>query len=132
MSAIAVIQKLLASAEVTALVGSRIEPNIIKQDTTYPAIYVSADQMDALGCYNSNGVEMGTIEVGIYAPNYLNLIAIKSAVRKALDNFAGNVAGFAIDLGRGKEGPDQYDDEQKQNVKVIEYPNAISQPISTP
>ncbi len=130
MIAKAITQVLLANSGITALVGNRIDANILKQGTSYPAIYVSTNRMSKLGCTKDSGVRQGVIEVGIYADTLNSAGQVAEAVRLALDEFEGIVAGFtptvAINIMSGQDTGDKFDDTAKKHVKIIEY-DAIGQ-----
>ena len=130
MIAKAITQVLLANSGVSALVGNRIDANILKQDTAYPAIYVSTSRMSRLGCSKDSGIRQGVIEVGVYADSLNMAGTIAEAIRSALDEFEGVVAGFtpqvAINIMSAQDTGDKYDDQAKKHVKIIEY-DAIGQ-----
>lgn len=123
----AFIQKLLATTEVTMLVGNRISPNIIKPGTEYPAIYVFSDRMEKQACYDSKGAKEGVVEIGIYAKSYPEAYDIMQAVRNSLDDFTGIINDVGILIMSGREVADQYEVEGENHVKIIEY-DAIAEP----
>lgn len=122
----AVINLLKNSPAISSLVADRIEPNIIKQDAVYPAIYVSSDRMSKLNCRIDSGIRNGVLEVGVYADSYKQILAIVEAVRSVLDDYEGASAGVGISIQRGVDTGDKYDDQEKKHVKVIEY-DALAQ-----
>lgn len=117
---------LLASIDVTSIVSNRIEANILKNDEVYPAIYVSSDAMSKPQCRTDIGVRIGTIEIGVYASSYLVVKQVVSAITKALDDFDGVVSNVGINIGRGKDTGDKFDDQVKMHVKILEY-EAVAQ-----
>lgn len=126
MSTKAIISILMNTPAVTALVGGRIQPNIIKQDTVFPAVYVSTDRMEPLACFSGRGVRMGQVEIGVYANSYAECFGILQAIRAALDDYNGTVAGVGVNIRRGQQVADQFDDTDKMHVMVLEY-EAITQ-----
>jgi hypothetical protein len=126
MIAKAIIELLLANAEVRALVGNRVEPNILKQLDTFPAVYVMVDRMEKPACLNNAKIRTGIIEIGVYADRYGVAGGVIEAIRKTLDDFSGLVSGVGLTIIDGKESTDLYDDKQEMHVKTIEY-NAVAQ-----
>lgn len=122
----AIINLLKNNSGISTLVADRIEPNIIKQEATYPAIYVSSDRMSKLNCRVDSGIRSGVLEVGVYADSYKQTHDIIEAVRSVLDDFEGTSAGVGICIQRGVDTGDKYDDQEKKHVKIIEY-DAIAQ-----
>ncbi len=123
----AIINRLLATSGVTSIVSTRIQPNIIKPGTPYPAIYVFSDRMNKLECFNPGGTRMGIIEIGVYTKSYPESHDLMQAIRASLDDFKGVIDNLGIDISRGQETADQYDEESETHIKVIEY-EAIAEP----
>lgn len=117
----AIIEILLSNTAFANLVGNRVEPNIIKQTTTYPAVYVSGYRMEKLKCTANQGIREGTIEIGVYSDTYGNMTSIIEAIRASLDDFNGTVSGVGINIMRGIDTGDKYDDQEKKHVRIIEY-----------
>lgn len=123
----AFIEKLLATPALTALVGDRIKPNVIKPGTPYPAIYVFSDRMEKQGCYDSEGAKEGVIEIGVYGKSYGEAYDVMQAIRASLDDFTGIIDNVGILIMSGREVADQYDEQGEIHLKVIEY-DAIAEP----
>lgn len=123
----AFIQKLLSSSVVTDLVGDRINPNVIKPESEFPAIYVFSDRMEKQACYDSEGAREGVVEIGVYAKTYPSAHNIMQAIRQSLDDFTGIVGNVGIMIMRGKETPDQFDEDGAMHIKIIEY-DAVAEP----
>lgn len=115
-----VIQLLLANTSLTAIVGQRIRPNVIKPDETFPAMWVSSYQMQNMPCDNSNGVYSGTIEIGIEALEYGKCVDVMNLVRATLNNYSGKVGNVGISFMTGMETADDYDETGTRSIKVIE------------
>lgn len=122
----AIIQLLLTSSGVTTLVGDRIEPNVLKQDGEYPAVYVSTDAMSKPQCRTDVGVRIGTIEIGVYGDTYAVVKQVIKAITEKLDDFDGIINGVGINIGRGKDTGDKFDVQEKKHVKILEY-EAVAQ-----
>lgn len=123
----AFIQKLLNTPGVTNLVDDRIEPNVIKDGTRYPAMYVFADRMTHQGCYDPMGAKTGIVEIGLFTKTYTEAYELMKAVRAALDDFTGIVSNVGIMIMRGEEVADRYDEDSETHIKVIEY-EAVAEP----
>lgn len=123
----ALITKLLSADSVTDLVDDRIYPNIVKANSDLPAVYVFSDRMSKQGCYDSQGSKTGMVEIGVLAETYEDAYDIMKAIRDELDEFSGIVNSIGIAILRGDETTDQYDEDKKTHIKVIEY-EAIAQP----
>lgn len=121
MIAKAVIQLLLAHAELISIVGKRIRPNVIKTTETFPAMYVSSYRMEKLDCDDSSGIYSGVIEIGIFSDKYDQCSQIMSLVRNVLDEYSGLVDNVGITIHRGEEAPDDFDEAVTYHIKVIEY-----------
>ena len=117
----AIISLLKNSSAISSKISDRIEPNIIKENTIYPSIYVSSDRMQKLSCVVDKGVRSGVLEVGVYADSYKETHEIIEAIRTVLDDFQGSSAGVGISIMRGVDTGDKYDDQEKKHVKIIEY-----------
>ncbi|MCE6992101.1 DUF3168 domain-containing protein [Dyadobacter sp. CY323] len=126
----AIIQLLRQSLALTAIVGNRIYPNIIKAGATYPAVYVAANQMEKLECDNHSGVKSGTVEIGIWSDDYQVCYDCIEAIRDKLDEYSGIINSVGITFLRGEEAPDGYDEDLKMNLKAIDF-KAFAQIKST-
>ncbi|WP_162242732.1 hypothetical protein [Dyadobacter sp. Leaf189] len=110
-----------------SLVEDRVQPNIIKAGTHYPAVYVFTDRMTKLGCYGPGETRMGIVEIGVFAESYGQAYNLMKAIREALDDFSGIVNNVGITIMRGEEVADQFDEKSETHIKVIEY-EAIAEP----
>ncbi|MCF0074479.1 hypothetical protein LZD49_28600 [Dyadobacter sp. CY261] len=117
----AFIQKLLATSYVTALVGTRVYPNVIKEDAKLPAVYVFADGMEDEACYDPQSTKNGSVEIGVLANSYQEVSNAMAAIRLALDKFQGVVSNVGIVIMSGREVTDGYDEKLKAHIKVVEY-----------
>lgn len=116
-----VIQLLLANTALASIVGTRIRPNVIKPDDTFPAMWVSSYEMQNMPCDNSNGVYSGTIEIGVQALEYGKCVQVMDLVRSSLNDFSGTVGNVGISFMTGQETADDYDETGTRSIKVIEY-----------
>jgi len=123
----AFIERLLATSEITDLVGNRIKPNVIKSGTPYPAIYVFSDRMEKQGCFDPRGAKEGVVEIGVYAKSYSEAYDVMQAIRLSLDDFTGIINNVGIMIMGGKEAADQYNEDDDIHLKIIEY-EAVAEP----
>jgi hypothetical protein len=116
-----IIKLLLGNTQLSAIVGTRIRPNVIKADETFPAMYVSSYRMQKMGCDNGNGVMTGIIEIGVHALEYGKCAEVMRLVRTTLDDFSGFVGNVGISILQGEQTADDYDETGTHNIQVIEY-----------
>lgn len=117
----AIISVLAGNDGVSAIVGTRIYPNVIKTDSQFPAIAVSADGMEKLSCDNAGGVRMGKIQIFVFASTYQKTHDAINAIRDALDDYAGTVGTVGLTVMSALETSDDYDETRNLHIKVIEY-----------
>lgn len=117
----AVISLLLTNTALQAIVGTRIYPNIIKNGSAYPALYVSTDSMEELPCDDPDGNYSGKIEIVVFAESYERAHTAIKTIRQQLDNFSGSSAGVSISILSGAEVPDDWENEKEHHIKSIEY-----------
>ena len=123
----AIIQKLVATTAVTDLVGNRVNPNVIKPNSVFPAIYVFCDRMELQDCYDASGTKQGVVEIGVFAKSYNEARLIMQAIRNALDNYTGIINNVGLLMMRGKEVSDEFDETKELHIKVIEF-EAVAEP----
>lgn len=90
--------RLSAVAGVTALVSTRIYPDIAPQNATFP--YVVFQKLRTSPTDTKEGtspLDKLLVQVDCYSNNYDNAHALAAAVRTALDRYAGTVNGHVID-----------------------------------
>lgn len=116
-----VIKLLTGNAQLAAIVGKRIRPNVIKPNEVFPAMYVSSYRMQKMACDNGNGVMTGVIEIGIHALEYSKCAEVLALVRAILDDYTGVVGNVGISILQGEQTADDYDETGTHNIQVIEY-----------
>jgi hypothetical protein len=125
-----IIQLLVENPQLASKVGDRIEPNVIKPNSEFPAVYVSSYRMQKIPCDNGNGVRQGIIEIGVYSESYADAAEIMEIIRNTLDDFSGFIDGVGISILNGEQTADDYDESGTRNIQVIEY-EAYAQISST-
>lgn len=112
--------KLSATAAVTALVSTRIYPDIATQDATYPFIVYSNDATQPTDVKDSaSPLDVVTMSVMIYSNSYSQAQDIAAAVRTALDRMTGTIQGVTVQSCRF-EGQNSAQMEFDKHVFVIE------------
>ncbi|MDR6805569.1 hypothetical protein J2Y45_002122 [Dyadobacter sp. BE34] len=117
----AIIELLLTIPGVTGIVGQRIYPNIIKEGTQLPAMYVAANRMSKMNCDNPMGIKTGVVEIGVHGAEYWHCSDTIMEMRKVLDDYAGKVSNVGLTFNSGEEVADGWDDDLDTHVKIIEY-----------
>jgi len=112
--------KLSATAAVTALVSTRIFPDMATQDATYPFIVYTNDATQPTDVKDSTSpLDVVTMSVMIYSNSYSQAQDIAAAVRTALDRMTGTVQGVNVQSCRF-EGQNSAQMEFDKHVFVIE------------
>ena len=112
--------KLSATAAVTALVSTRIFPDMATQDATYPFIVYTNDATQPTDVKDSaSPLDVVTMSVMIYSNSYSQAQDIAAAVRTALDRMTGTVQGVNVQSCRF-EGQNSAQMEFDKRVFVIE------------
>jgi hypothetical protein len=115
-----IIKILLDNPQISAIVGKRIRPNVIKPDEVFPAMYVSSYRMQKMNCDRSE-VHTGVLEIGVHALEYTKCAELIRLTRNVLDDFSGMVGNVGISILQGEQTPDDYDETGTRNIQVIEY-----------
>ena len=112
--------KLSATSAVTALVSTRIFPDMATQDATYPFIVYTNDATQPTDVKDSTSpLDVVTMSVMIYSNSYSQAQDIAAAVRTALDRMTGTVQGVNVQSCRF-EGQNSAQMEFDKHVFVIE------------
>lgn len=103
----ALAEYLLAQADVTALVGRRIDPVGDQQSSGYPRItYTVVDDVPVNSMQGCSGLDFSRVQINCYATTFKQAIDVKEAVRLALDGYRGNLTEdvYAQAILRDTEG----------------------------
>jgi len=90
--------RLSATSAVTALVSTRIYPDMAPQNATFP--YIVFQKLNTSPTDTKEGVsplDKLLVQVDCYSNNYDNAHALAAAVRTALDRYAGTINGHVVD-----------------------------------
>lgn len=120
---LAVYDRLRADAAVSALVGTRIHPNVLPAGSTLPAITyfrVSATRVGALGA--DSGLAQARMQVSCWASTNLGMTALAKAVRDALKRLApGAYSGVTIEAIFQDDGPDIYEPDSQTYQRPLDF-----------
>jgi uncharacterized protein DUF3168 len=85
------------NAGIAALVASRIYPQLIPENPTYPAIsYEKTSGEHERSLTGSSGLAMADFELECWAKTYGGAKSVADAVRNALDGFSGMMGTDAV------------------------------------
>jgi hypothetical protein len=118
---------ILDSAGVTALIGSRVFPNLVPQRTAFPAVVytqISSERTSVMG--TDTGTVRSTWQVDSYATTYTGARQLASEVRKALQRKLGpvQVSGYPAKLLQGlfvEADTDFFEDENQLHRVSTDY-----------
>lgn len=103
--------RLTSFGGLSALVGSRIYPNIIPQNSTYPCIIYGRVAAEHFHCMEgSSGLVAETYQIDIFATSKSSAEAIAEQVRLALQGYRGTSAGVAVNGVLLTDTRDDYSD----------------------
>jgi hypothetical protein len=107
---VAVRQRLLSVAEVSALVSTRVYPTVLPQAAVLPAItYRRVDGFSDLTATTAGGYEQDRLQLDSWAQSASQAQAVAKAVRDALHGFAGDVSGVRIGIAQVIPGPELHE-----------------------
>lgn len=116
---------LTGSAAVTGLVGTKIYPGRIPQNTTMPAVsyeLVSGVDIAPINAQAGGVLLRSRVQVNVLARTYAEVKDIQEAIRGALLFKSGLIAGVrVIGITRDLIGPDERDDELGLYMQGIDY-----------
>lgn len=116
---------LTGSAAVTGLVGTKIYPGRIPQNTTMPAVsyeLVSGVDIAPINAQAGGVLLRSRVQVNVLARTYAEVKTIQEAIRGALLFKSGLIAGVrVIGIMRDLIGPDERDDELGLYLQGIDY-----------
>ena len=123
----AIFSLLTNDSTVTGLVGTRIYPNTLPNQSTYPAVIYSqvTEEFDPS---KDGPVPTGVFQyqLDIYADTYPTAQNISNAVKSVLDWYTGSVGGQTISrIRKGDESDDIWEDEKELFHVVQNYSISI-------
>lgn len=126
MRAESVVYKLItADAAVTALVGAKVFPGRLPQNTVMPAVayeLVSSNEILPINAQAGGVLLKSRVQVSVLAKTYVEIKTIHEAIRKAVLFQRGLIAGVCvISITRYLIGPDMRDDQLGLYMQGVDY-----------
>lgn len=116
---------LTGSAEVSALVGSKVYPGRIPQNTTMPAIayeLVSGVDIVPISAQAGGVILRSRVQTSVLARTYAEVKTIQEAIRGTLLFKSGLIAGVrVVGITRDLIGADERDDELGLYMQGVDY-----------
>ncbi len=126
MRAEKVVYDLLTGSEaVTALVGLKIYPGLIPQNTTIPAVsyeLISSVDIPPINAQAGGVILRSRVQVSVLARTYAEVKTIQEAIRRALLFKSGLIAGVQVNaITRELIGSDERDDESGLYMQGVDF-----------
>lgn len=126
MRAEKVVYDLLTGSEaVTALVGLKIYPGLIPQNTTIPAVsyeLISSVDIPPINAQAGGVILRSRVQVSALARTYAEVKTIQEAIRRALLFKSGLIAGVQVNaITRELIGSDERDDESGLYMQGVDF-----------
>ena len=126
MRAERVVYDLLTGSEaVTALVGLKIYPGLIPQNTTMPAVsyeLISSVDIPPINAQAGGVILRSRVQVSVLARTYAEVKTIQEAIRRALLFKSGLIAGVQVNaITRELIGSDERDDESGLYMQGVDF-----------
>lgn len=116
---------LAADAGLAALIGTRIYPSRLPQNTTMPAVayeYISGNDVPVIDAQAGYQVLRSRVEVTALGKNYSDVKAVLEAVRKACLYKHGVIGGVqVVSIVRAGMGPDLRADDLSLYMQSIDF-----------
>lgn len=114
--------RLQAVTAVTDLVGTRVVPAPLEQDSAFPAVVyqrISAAREHAMG--SDPGLAMPRVQIDSWAQTYKAAVELAAEVRGALSRFRGTVTGVEILDAFLENERDDYDQDRELHRVQQDY-----------
>jgi len=116
----AIYSKLYGTANISAIVGNRIYPDMATQDATYPFIVYTVDGTDPTDVKDSvSPLDIVNVSIAMYADTYSVVTDLAEKIRTALDRMTGTFEGMVIQ-GCRFSGQSSGDMHLDKHIFVIE------------
>jgi hypothetical protein len=113
---------LLADPAVAALIGTRMTPLVLPQNTAYPALTyqrISGQRLRSVD--GPAGRARPRMQIDSWAETYLEAKALAAAVRRALDGYAGPMGAAQVGAVSLDDERDIHEDEPKVSRVTQDY-----------
>jgi hypothetical protein len=127
MNGVAIVRAaLVANANVTSLVGTRIYAGIVPQGTAMPALGITeisrVENPTVNNAQAASTLVTGRIQVTVLASDYAGKEALLDRVRRACNYTRGMLAGLSVArIARDIVGPDMEDTDLGLHMKTIDF-----------
>jgi hypothetical protein len=119
--------RIAANTAANTLIGGRVYPGVLKQQTTYPAVCVNLISPGPQSTKTqSSDLDLALVQVDIYGSTYTTTAAASIAIRAALDYQAGTwtlTGGDTVDVAHIEylSERDGYTDNAEMHRRLCEY-----------
>lgn len=111
----AIRQHLTANGGVSALVATRVHPQVLPQRPTYPAVrYAVIDTPRDMHMQGASGLTWPRVQIDGFAQTYAAAVELAKAIRLAMNGFQGTMGtgpGVEVDAVFLVDERDLYDDD---------------------
>lgn len=105
----------LTQSTITALIGTRIHPDFLPQNTTLDAIvYNQISGVRAHSTAGASGYCEARYQLSCWSATKAGAKALAEAVRKAIDGFGGTMGTTAVNYAFLEDETDAWEDEPKR------------------
>ena len=116
------VKELQATAAVTALVGTRIYPQVAPQGTTADYVTYEGSGNPIQDHGGSGGLYRARVSFLCHSATYANAKAVAAAIRAALDGFRGTMQGVSVgSCLQEMEADAGFDDETRMHVVAVDF-----------
>jgi hypothetical protein len=105
----------------SGLVGSKVYPNVVPEETKAPAVVFSRDSIEPEYDKSGNVVDISEVSIWAYALKYPEVIDIISAVRASLELVKGTFNGVTVISSNMTKGDEGYDVESDTYFQKITF-----------
>ena len=117
----AVVAILKARSQVTALVSTRIRPQLLQQGETMPAItYNVVDDSETYETTGGSGLHNALVDFVGWANDFATARNVAHEVRAALSGYSGGVGGVTVTYCRVRIGSGLYDSATQKYQRPVE------------
>jgi hypothetical protein len=109
------------SSAITTAVGTRIYPNQLPQQVSYPAIYYGFVEAEPLNCRNPQGYDQTLLEVGVWSKTYEQTRNIIKDIKECLDGYNGTSEGEQYIVYYKNENQDEIIEEERLYSKSVQF-----------
>ncbi len=114
--------RLSGFAGLSALVGSRIYPNKLPQDPTFPAVrYQIIDEVPVHSMQTTSGMREARVQVDVFDPDYSDVTAVSDQVELALGRWTDLAADPVVHDVKLMDSARYYEDDIELERKRFDF-----------